>query len=219
MEEVGIFRLHTGAAQRADRRHGGLSHRRHQDGERHPDRRHHHPGRQPRGPAAARLQGSEAGGLLLHLSRCVGRLPGPGRGPGEIQAERRLPGLPEGRLRRPGPGLPLRLPGPAAPGDRPGAAGAGVRPVHHHDRAQRAATSSSWPTAANVTVDNPMHYPDPSSIKGSARALHPGPHPHPGALRGRGDEALPGAARGQFPASATPRPAGWRSPSRCRWPR
>ncbi len=40
-----------GAPERAVRRHGGLHHRRHQDGERHPHRRHHHPGRQPRGPA------------------------------------------------------------------------------------------------------------------------------------------------------------------------
>ncbi len=51
VEEVGIFRLATGAAQGADRGHGGLPHRGHQDGERHPHRRHHHPGRRSRGPA------------------------------------------------------------------------------------------------------------------------------------------------------------------------
>ena len=97
----------------------------------------------------------------------------PGRRPGKIQAQRRLPGLPEGLLRGPGPGFPLRLPGAAAPGDRPGAPGAGVRPVHHHDRAQRP-LRFTLTDGHVVAVDNPQYYPDPSRIRERRRALHPG---------------------------------------------
>ena len=70
-----------------------------------------------------------------------------------------------------------------------------------------------------LTVDNPHALPRPQQHQGVERALHPGPHPHPGALHGRGDEALPGARGASTPASTTPRPGGWRSASRCRWPR
>ena len=60
-----------------------------------------------------------------------------------------------------------------------------------------------------VTVDNPMHYPEPSSLKGSKEPFIRAHILHPGALCGRGDEALPGAPRGQLPLPLPlPRPGG-----------
>ena len=76
---------------------------------------------------AGRLQAPQPDGLRRPLPdrrRRVRRLP---RGAGEAPAERRLPHLRAGDLRRAGLRLPLRLPRPAAHGDHPRPARARVR--------------------------------------------------------------------------------------------
>ena len=87
---------------------------------------HHHHRGQPRRRASPRLPPRPEHGLLRHLHRGRLQVPRPPGRVGEAPAQRRLPHLRAGDLRRPGLRLPLRLSGDAPHGDHPGAAGAGV---------------------------------------------------------------------------------------------
>ena len=131
VEEVGHFLLQREKRESLSAGEVGLHHRRREDRLRRPDRRHDHPGQPPLRRAAAGLQGGQAGRLRLDLPDRLGRLRGPGRLAGEIQAQRRLLRLRKGLFGGPGPGIPLRLPGAPPPRHRPGAARAGVRPLDH----------------------------------------------------------------------------------------
>ncbi len=75
VEEAGIFHLSREPRQELFAGMVGYIIARHQDRERHADRRHDHPRRKPGRKAAARLQGSEARRLLVDLPRGLRRLP------------------------------------------------------------------------------------------------------------------------------------------------
>ena len=182
VEEVGRFPAHPGAPERAFGRAGGLHHRRHQDGERHPHRRHHHPGCQPRAQPLARIQGGKARGLFLHLpissddyqdladalekyklndaalvyQKDASAALGQGFRCGFLGLLH-LEIVQERLEREFDLSIIMTVPG-------------GALPVH------------PGRTAHELTVDNPLHYPDPSQHQEVERAFHQGRHPHPGAL-------------------------------------
>ncbi len=72
VEEVGLFRLNREPRKATSCRGGRLPDCGHQDRERHEGRGHRYPRDESRTGAAARVQGREAGGLLLGLSDRVG---------------------------------------------------------------------------------------------------------------------------------------------------
>ena len=75
----------------AQRRGGGLHHRRNQERAGDRNRRYDHPPRPPGGRTGPRLQEGEAGRLFLDLSDRCGRVPRTGEGPGQAGHQRRLP--------------------------------------------------------------------------------------------------------------------------------
>ena len=126
------------AGRGAGRRRGRVRLRRHQDGERREDRRHHHRGVASGARAVSRLQGNEADGLRRALSRRRQRVSAAARRAREAAPERRLVPLRARDLAGARVRLPLRIPRAAPHGDRPGAAGARVRRRSDHDGAGRA---------------------------------------------------------------------------------
>ncbi len=108
----------AGAGRRAERGRGRLRDRRDQDRPRHRDRRHPDRRRAARGRAAPRLQGGEAGGLLVDLPDGERRLRGPRQGARQADPERRGADLREGLLGGARLRLPLRLPGAPPSGRR-----------------------------------------------------------------------------------------------------
>ncbi len=192
VEEVGQLRLKRVKTDELDRRLRGLRHRRHQGGARHHDRRHDHRRRPAGRRAPARLQGGQAGRLLLDLPDRDRRLRGPRPRPREAADQRRRPDLPEGLLAGARLRLPLRLPRPAPPRRRPGAAGARVQPVAAPLRPLGALRDHA--VGRRDRVDRqPGLLPGPVRHREGARAVHQGHDPDPRALPGAGHGALPRA--------------------------
>ena len=138
VDQVGVFSPEAGCGRFARRRRGRVHLRRHQDGQRRADRRHHHRSGAADVRSVPRLQGQQADGLRRPLSGGRQRVPAAARRAREAAAQRCVVLLRAGNLGGARLRVPLRLPRAAAHGDRPGAARARVRHGPGHDRAGRA---------------------------------------------------------------------------------
>ena len=168
--------------------------RQHQVPGRRPRGRYHHPGGQSRHRARARLQGSEAHGVLRPLPLGIRRLREPQGRAGKAPAQRRRLQLRARDLPGPGLWLPLRLPGPLAHGDHPGTSGTRIRGGPH-----RHGALGHLPGGHHRRQDAGDRQPGPPARlhqdQGPLRTLCEHGHPRAQRIRGQRHEALRGQAR------------------------
>ena len=218
VEEVGNQTLKRVPVPRAVGGGGRLRDRRHQEPRRSRHRRHAHRGRPARGGAGPGLSRGEAGRLLVALPDVDRRLRGADEGAREAEAQRRVAHLREGHLGRARLRLPLRVPRAPAPRHRAGAARARVRPV-----ADPVGAVGAVPDRAQRRQRGLDRQPEllsrPHEDRGGVRAVHQGGDHDARALPGRGDGAVPRAARRRDRPTTTWPSVGSSSRASCRWPR
>src|SRR6266571_2523123 len=125
-EQVGVFTPKSQGREQLSAGEVGFV-RRSQGTPARPRRRHHDPGKSPRGHAAAGFQGNQAAGVRRAVSGRGERVRSAARRAGEVEAQRRIPALRTGNLPGARLRIPLRVSGPAAHGHRAGAPRARIR--------------------------------------------------------------------------------------------